>query len=158
MVVMKNISNELSQIVSDFSTKIAHIPDEQFSAKPKPEKWSKKEVLGHLIDSANNNLRRFICGQYEPSPKIIYQQDFWVAANNYQHVQKENVIQLWKLLNVQICEVLQSMPSENANRPCDTGRDNIQPRSIQWLAEDYVKHLKHHLNQIIPNSFNITYP
>lgn len=158
MVTMKNTINELSKIVSDFSTAINKISDESLSVKPKPEKWSKKEVLGHLIDSANNNLRRFICAQYEPSPKIVYQQDFWVTINNYQHVKKEDSIQLWRLLNQQICEVLRTLPSENASLQCDTGKDNVQLRSIPWLAEDYVKHLKHHLNQIIPSSFDITYP
>ncbi len=155
---MKNTTHELSQIVSDYSIKIHNIPDHLFSAKPNLNKWSKKEVLGHLIDSASNNLRRFICGQYEVNPKIVYQQDFWVRVNNYQNVPKENVIQLWKLLNEQICEVLQKMPLENASLTCDTGKDNVQLLSIQWLAEDYVKHLKHHLNQIIPNSFSIIYP
>jgi len=158
MVTVVKIAVELSQLVDEFSNKINDIPEEIFSAKPRPEKWSKKEVLGHLIDSANNNLRRFICGQYESSPKITYQQDFWVAANNYQNIKKENVIQLWGLLNEQICEVLRTMPVENAGRTCDTGKDNVQLLSIEWLAEDYVKHLKHHLNQIISGSFDITYP
>ena len=111
-----------------------------------------------MIDSASNNLRRFICGQYEETPKIIYQQDFWVTANNYQNIEKENVIQLWKLLNRQICEVLLTMSEQNGNLMCDTGRDKVQLHSIDWLAEDYVKHLKHHLNQIIPESFAIRYP
>lgn len=154
---MKHTINELSQIVSEFSGKIDQIPEELFSAKPKPEKWSKKEVLGHLIDSGNNNLRRFICGQYEVNPKIVYQQDFWARANNYQNVPKKNVIQLWKLLNEQICEVLKTMPTENAVLSCDTGKDKAQLHSLEWLAEDYVKHLKHHLNQILPNSFDIIY-
>ena len=155
---MKNTISELSQIISDFSAKLDTIPEELFSAKPKPEKWSKKEVLGHLIDSANNNLRRFICGQYEVNPKIIYQQDFWVKSNNYQNVPRKNVIQLWKLFNEQICEVLQTMSVENTHLTCDTGKDSVQLYSIRWLADDYVKHLKHHLNQIIPDSFGITYP
>ena len=155
---MKNTAKELSKITDEFSIKINNIPDELFSAKPNPTKWSKKEVLGHLIDSASNNLRRFICGQYEETPKIIYQQDFWVTANNYQNIEKENVIQLWKLLNRQICEVLLTMSEQNGNLMCDTGRDKVQLHSIDWLAEDYVKHLKHHLNQIIPESFAIRYP
>ena len=158
MVTMKNTAKELSKITDEFSIKINNIPDELFSAKPNPTKWSKKEVLGHLIDSASNNLRRFICGQYEETPKIIYQQDFWVTANNYQNIEKENVIQLWKLLNRQICEVLLTMSEQNGNLMCDTGRDKVQLHSIDWLAEDYVKHLKHHLNQIIPESFAIRYP
>ncbi len=154
---MKNTIQELSQITSGYSTKIHNIPDNQFSAKANPDKWSNKEVLGHLIDSASNNLRRFICGQYEVNPKIVYQQDFWVSANNYQNVPKENLIQLWKLLNEQICEVLQKMPLENTTLSCDTSKDKVELHPITWLAEDYVKHLKHHLNQIIPNSFNISY-
>ena len=158
MVTLVKTAVELSQLVDEFTNKINAIPDEIFSAKPRPEKWSKKEVLGHLIDSASNNLRRFICGQYESSPKITYQQDFWVMANDYQNIKKENVIQLWKLLNEQICEVLRTMPDQNASLLCDTGKDSIQLHSIEWLAEDYVKHLKHHLNQILPGSFPITYP
>ena len=155
---MKNTVTELSQIVHEYSDRINNIPDEVFSAKPNPGKWSKKEILGHLIDSGQNNLRRFICGQYEDAPKIVYQQDFWVAANNYQNLKKENVIQLWQLINEQICEVLKTMPAENASRTCDTGKDQPTLLTIDWLASDYVKHLKHHPNQIIPNSFNITYP
>src|SRR5258705_7299886 len=126
MVTVKNSATELAQVVQEFSIKINNIPEELFSAKPKPEKWSGKEVLGHLIDSGSNNLRRFICGQYDRSPKITYQQDFWVVANNYQHIRKENIIQLWKLLNEQICEVLRTMPDQNAGLPCDTGKDSIQ--------------------------------
>src|SRR6478609_6312785 len=138
MVTLVKTAVELSQLVDEFTSKINDIPEEIFAAKPRPEKWSKKEVLGHLIDSASNNLRRFICGQYESSPKITYQQDFWVMANDYQNIKKENVIQLWKLLNEQICEVLRAMPDQNASLLCDTGKDNIQLRSIEWLAEDYV--------------------
>lgn len=158
MVTIIKTAIELSQLVDEFANKLTNIPEELFSAKPRLEKWSKKEVLGHLIDSANNNLRRFICGQYETSPKITYQQDFWVTSNNYQNIRKENIVQLWRLLNEQICEVLRTMPDPNANLMCDTGKDNVQLHSIEWLAEDYVKHLKHHLNQILPNSFDITYP
>ena len=158
MVTMKNTAHELLQIINEFSISITNMPDELFSSKPNSDKWSKKEVLGHLIDSANNNLRRFICGQYEETPKIIYQQNFWVTANNYQSIEKENIIQLWKLINNQICEVLLNMPIENGNLKCNTGGDKEELHSIAWLADDYVKHLKHHLNQILPKSFPINYP
>lgn len=154
---MKETIEELSEIVDAYASKIASIRETEFSAKPLPNKWSKKEVLGHLIDSAHNNLRRFICGQYESSPKIIYDQDFWVRSNDYQHKLSGDVIASWKLINEQICSVLQSMPPTNYSRTCDTGREVVQLRSLEWLAEDYVKHLKHHLNQIIPGSFDIVY-
>ncbi len=151
---MKNVTRELREIVNSFTAKTTAIPDQQFSAKPLPHKWSNKEVLGHLIDSAQNNLRRFITGQYEETPpKITYQQDFWVAANQYQTMKKEDVIELWRLINMQICAVLDTMPQENYDRQCDTG----SLHTLSWIAEDYVRHLKHHLNQVISGSFDVVY-
>lgn len=156
---MKEVAEELNQIIDDFVLKINKIPDEEFSAKPLPHKWSKKEVLGHLIDSALNNHRRFVCGQYEPTPpKIRYDQDFWAKANDYQNSKKEDVILLWKLINKKIGDTLSVMPEQNYSRTCNTGEETEQLHSIEWLAIDYVKHLKHHLNQIIAGSFAITYP
>jgi hypothetical protein len=151
---MKNVTDELREIVNAWGIKISNLPDEELSAKPHAHKWSKKEVLGHLIDSGQNNLRRFICGQYEEAPpKITYQQDFWVVANQYQRMEKKEVIELWRLTNRRICAVLDSMPKTNYGRQCDTGALH----SLEWLAADYVKHMKHHLNQIISGSYDVIY-
>ena len=84
---MKHTQQELQQIITEFTSRISAIPEKEFKAKPDPKKWSKQEVLGHLIDSAQNNLRRFIVGQYAASPPhIVYDQDFWVLANDYGHM------------------------------------------------------------------------
>jgi hypothetical protein len=156
---MKNTINELNKIINDYSSKIGDIPEQEFSAKHSPNKWSKKEVLGHLIDSGQNNLRRFICGQYEDTPpKIVYDQDYWVKANDYQHANSKEVIIEWKSINSAIAKVLETMPSSHYSKECDTGRDLVSLHSLEWLAKDYVRHLKHHLNQIIPKSFDIVYP
>src|SRR5688500_9579761 len=114
---MKNTIRELREIVSAYTKKLGAISDEEFSAKPLPHKRSKKEVVGHLIDSAQNNLRRFIVGQYEAEPPfIVYQQDFWVASNQYRHIPKEDAIHLWRLMNLRICAVLETMPEENYSK------------------------------------------
>lgn len=155
---MKKTIQELQEIIDLFSQKISAIPEAEFSAKHTPNKWSKKEVLGHLTDSAQNNLRRFICGQYDTTPpKIVYEQDFWVKANDYQAKRSSDVILLWRLVNEQICSVLRTMPAANYSQSCDTGKQEEQLHSLQWMAEDYVKHMKHHLNQIIPGSYDIIY-
>lgn len=156
---MQIIIHELQEVVGQYSEKLNAISQRDFADKPIPTKWSKIEVLGHLIDSAQNNLRRFVCGQYEKSvPLIVYDQDFWVAANDYRHAAKEDVLNLWVLLNQRICDILDTMPESSYDKLCNTGKDIPQMRSLEWLAADYVKHLKHHLNQIIPGSFSITYP
>jgi len=155
---MNEVVNELNQLIDSLTLKFNRYSEEEFSAKPNPKKWSKKEVLGHLIDSALNNHRRFVCGQYESKPPhIVYDQDFWVAANNYQHTNKEEVIQLWALMNKRICTTLATIPTENYSKECNTSKGAEQLHSLEWLAADYVKHLKHHVNQIIPGSFDIVY-
>jgi hypothetical protein len=83
----------------------------------------------------------------------VYAQDFWVNANDYQHMKKEDVIQFWRLMNNQICTVLEKMPQQNYSKQVVTG----EPKTLQWLAEDYVRHMKHHMNQIVPGSFEIIY-
>lgn len=151
---MKAVVNELINIIQDFSKRISEIPEAEFSLKASPEKWSKKQVLGHLIDSAQNNLRRFICGQYEVIPStIVYDQDFWVNCNGYQQMKKEEVITFWKLINERIIVVLKNMPEEHYKRQVET----TQLHTLEWLAKDYVKHLKHHLNQVIAGSFDVVY-
>ena len=155
---MKNTVQELQQIIFDYTSKFLAIPEKEFEAKPLPHKWSKKEVVGHLIDSGQNNLRRFICGQYESAPPhIVYDQNFWVQSNDYSNARKEDVIQLWRLINERICSVLESMPVSNYSKTCNTGKETLQLRSLEWLADDYVKHLKHHINQVIPDSYDILY-
>ena len=154
MVKMKSVTQELRTIVEVFNHKFAVLSDEEFSAKPLPQKWSKKEVVGHLIDSAQNNLRRFICGQYEQTPStIVYDQDFWVHCNNYQQMEKADVITLWTLMNKRIAAVLDNMPEENYSKQSMTS----EPHTLEWLAQDYVRHLKHHINQVISGSFDIVY-
>ncbi len=154
---MKPVIDELEGLVKDFTVKLNSISEDDFSSKPSATKWSRKEVLGHLIDSGENNLRRCICGQYEtPPPRIKYDQDFWVVANGYQQMAATDVIHNWRMVNTKICHVLRQMPVENYHKTCDFGDGKLL--TLQWLAIDYVKHMKHHLNQIIPKSFDNIYP
>jgi hypothetical protein len=155
---LKIIALELLQIVHEFPERFKAISDHDFLAKPNPHKWSKQEILGHLIDSGHNNLRRFICGQYENQPPhIIYNQNFWVTANNYQASKKEDIITLWRLINERIYTVLITMPEEKYMQQCNTGLNTTELYSLEFLAIDYVRHLKHHLNQILPGSFDVVY-
>ena len=144
---MKSITAQLQKIITDYPAKLKLISQEEFVHKPHANKWSKIEILGHLVDSAQNNIRRFIVAQYETSPYIIYEQDKWVAISDYQHAYAQELIDLWSLLNKQVCRILDNTTSEAAIRTCETS--NRIPHTITWLAGDYVKHLLHHLHQVL---------
>lgn len=124
------------------------IPEADFCGKPHPEKWSKKEILGHLIDSAANNHQRFIRAQLEEVPAIVYDQNQWNALGHYNEMDRAQLIEFWTLYNRHLLHVLQHIPEENLGRRCWCG--GPAPVTLQWLGEDYVRHLEHHLHQIVP--------
>jgi hypothetical protein len=134
---------------------IQEVPEhfKQFSAetllqKPAPGKWSKQEILGHLIDSAINNLKRFTDTQYFPQPYTVirYNQDELVVINRYQQQPLEHLLQLWAVLNKQVAQVINFIPADKL------GYTVIIPsgdsKTLEWLAIDYVEHMEHHLKQI----------
>jgi hypothetical protein len=117
--------------------------------KVTPDKWSKKEIVGHLIDSAQINLQRFVRCTYEENFKLTYEQVEWVKAGRYQEVDIRDLFGLWEQLNVQIIHVLEKYPADRLNARCDTGKTAASLHTVEWLAHDYVEHLKHHLRQIL---------
>lgn len=150
---MKMIAAELETLINKHLPGLKSIPEQVMAHRPAPGKWSKKEIVGHLIDSAENNIRRFIVSQYEDIPTITYNQEKWVPIGNYQHWETAVLIDLWYLLNRRIIEILKSLPPEMAERECQTE----QLHTLEWLAADYIKHLKHHLHQVLELE-HVTYP
>jgi len=142
---MKEIASRLGKIADDYLRSLKSVSHEQFQFKPSPTKWSKKEILGHLVDSAQNNIRRFIVAQYDERPKIVYNQDKWVAVTNYQQYELTDLVDLWYRLNKHLSHVLRFMPEEMSKHQVETE----QLRDLRWLAEDYIKHLLHHLHQVL---------
>ena len=110
--IKKNI-RDLRKILTKQTVLFSEADEYSYAQKPFPDKWSRKEILGHLIDSAGNNLQRFIRTQYEDEPSIIYDQDTWVRLNNYQEATLSKLIDLWRLLNEQILRIIESTPPEN---------------------------------------------
>lgn len=146
---MKELIEELNALIEKTTKVWGAIPKSSWFHKPNPEKWSKSEVAGHLVDSAMNNIQRFIRAQYEDAPNLFYNQNEWVRLNHYETVEKEDLILLWSLLNRQISRIFKNIPAENLELPCHFKVDGqLQIVTLQYVIEDYVAHLKHHLGQI----------
>ncbi len=154
MNVLYNTINRLNFLIGEVPQKIKAISENELSHKPAPNKWSKKEILGHLCDSAVNNLSRFVRAQFEPEPfKVIsYMPDEWVMLNHYNDMSINEVLQLWGTLNNQIARILTKMPEDKLAVICELGNAAFSKNGTEnllWLIEDYVIHMEYHLRQII---------
>jgi DinB superfamily len=140
---LDNHINSMAAIFQDYSM-------EELLHKPAPGKWSKQEILGHLIDSAINNLKRFTEIQFLPQPyKVIsYRQNELVLINHYQNLPLTHLLDLWKVLNQQIIYVVQNINPEKLDFCVDPQYENGEMKSLGWIICDYVAHLEHHLRQI----------
>ncbi len=114
-----------------------------------PGRWSKKETLGHLIDSAANNHARFVLVQLTPPPLRLqaYDQDAWVRLAAYQHSPPDELLMLWTAYNNFIIRLLSQIPESALATECFTSNNN--PVTLNWLIDDYVLHLEHHVRQIV---------
>jgi hypothetical protein len=142
---MQQIAAELAALIHQYSDRLYGLKEEEVSVKPSPAKWSKKEILGHLIDSAQSNIRRFIVAQYEEQPFIKYNQDAWVSITGYQQHEFRSIVDLWKLLNLHTVRILSNLSPEMAQRKCMTN----EVHTVEFLAIDYIKHLRHHIHQVL---------
>lgn len=138
--------NRLNFILDLAPGALSEISEENMSIKHVPTKWSKKEILGHLIDSATNNHQWFVRGQFEDNPEITYDQNKWNAYSFYQEIDSQQIINFWTIYNRQLLEIIKRIPSKSLNNQIIRG-DNLL--TLEFLITDYVDHLEHHLKQII---------
>ncbi len=125
---------------------LENISELQFDERPDPAKWSKKEILGHLIDSATNNHQRFVRGQFEEKPLIAYNQDNWNEYSYYQQMESKHLIGFWLTYNLHLVKLIGLIPRKNLRRTCLTSSGREE--TLEFLINDYVAHLEHHLRQL----------
>ena len=110
-------------------------------------KWVKKEILGHLIDSAANNHQRFVRAQLaNPFTGPGYDQQAWVLLHRYRERPWADLVDLWLTLNRHVAAVIEAAPAEKLQTPCLIG--DHEQTSLEWWMRDYLRHLKHHLEQL----------
>ncbi len=107
----------------------------------------KKEILGHLIDSAANNHQRFVRAQFaDPFVWPGYDQQAWVTLHRYRARPWSELVELWRTLNAQVASVIETVPAEKLRTRCLIGEREATP--LEWWMRDYLRHLKHHLEQL----------
>lgn len=146
----------MQKVVEGINYWIKRLPEEYNSMSEKEisnrsisNKWSKKEILGHLCDSAINNIERFIKIQYEEPVYVIqsYNQNHWVMVQNYQDRPLDEIVNLFQTLNKQVVNIVKNIPCEKLSNLCDIG--NNQHKTLEWLIQDYLEHMEHHIHKQI---------
>ena len=145
---MKIIAETLQNTIAKARIQLLGFSGLTAGTRPAPGKWSPKEIIGHLIDSAANNHQRFVrvqegVTQLQP---YRYDQNHWVNSQNYQESDWDDLVQCWYFYNLHLSHVISQIPDS-------LGETTIfmlpeHPITFGFLVNDYVTHLQHHLKSI----------
>jgi hypothetical protein len=128
--------------------RLVDLAEDAVARKPAPNRWSKKEILGHLIDSAANNHQRFVRGQGTPRLELpTYEQEFWVATQAYATEPWPDLVNLWLLFNRHLLHVVKAMPAAALSH--ELVIDGRPAVTLEALVADYLRHMDNHVAQLL---------
>lgn len=154
--VFADAATDLGRTVAQAKPLLLKLTNADTSKRPAPGKWSKKEILGHLLDSASNNHQRFLRGALQGSLTFPnYDQEELVKLQDFREMDWNFLVDFWTSYNRYLAHILTCLPAKAAKAECVIG-DN-KPAALGWIATDYVAHVKHHLNQILGKTFETSY-
>jgi DinB superfamily len=145
-------------VVNHTTVELSEVDDAAARHRPAPGKWSIKEIVGHLIDSASNNHRRFVEAQGKDD--LIcqgYAQDDWVQFQRYQDAPLTDLLGLWAAYNHHLARVVETTPravleqvraKHNLDEVAWQTVPRNEPVTLAYFVRDYVGHFEHHLAQI----------
>jgi hypothetical protein len=137
---------KLSKVLTKAPALLAAISADEAAKQPSSGKWSKKQELGHLVDSACNNHQRIVRAQVETEPSLPgYDGDRWVALHDYQGTEWKDIIDRWQVLNEHLLRAATAISPQATELKLEVGGKRM---TLGFVVTDYVDHLLHHLRHI----------
>ncbi len=156
---MEDVLEDFRRTVEEAAARLLSMPETEAAARPGEGKWSAKETIGHLIDSAANNHQRFVRAQLKEDLVFPgYAQEEWVRTQAYQEAPWPLLVNFWRFYNLHLAHVMAHAPEGERQRPRhehnlhEIGFASVssdEPATLEHLMRDYVVHLKSHLRQIL---------
>jgi hypothetical protein len=137
------VIDRLVYLCDTIPAKLRQIPDADFMFR---RAAGQKEILGHLIDSATNNHQRFVRAIVETAPAVAYDGDDRVNAQHYQEQDRALMLQFWESYNRLLAGIIGKIKEDDLIKTCRVKEDVL---TLQFLIEDYLRHLEHHLKQLV---------
>lgn len=145
---MIELAADLRAEIDDAAARLRALSDADVTKDRGAGKWVKKEILGHLIDSAANNHQRFVRAQFsDPFIGPGYDQERWVSVHGYRSRGWNELVELWVGLNRHVAQVMALVPAERLATQCRIG--DTGPATLEWWMRDYLRHLRHHVAQLL---------
>lgn len=139
------LSERLSEVIRSAMPWLVTLSNADAAQPEREGKWSAKEVIGHLTDSAVNNLARIVRLQIGPEDLPTYAQNDWVDLQHYQDREWSEVLALWFALNEHLVWTIRHIPSHSLFHK---GSIAGSPLTLGFLIEDYIAHMQHHLHHL----------
>jgi hypothetical protein len=159
---MKDALEDFQSALEHAEARLLSLTETESEARRAPEKWSPKETIGHLVDSAANNHQRFVRTQFTDSLVFPpYEQDDWVAVQHYQQESWPALVQLWLSYNLHLLHIVSRIPESKLTQSrTEHNLDRIawrtvsrdEPVTLEYFIRDYIAHMKHHLQQIFDSN------
>lgn len=153
----QNLANLLERTLAAELPALRAVTETHASAQPlNPGAWTRKEELGHLIDSATNNNVRFVRITLEEGfAGPSYAQDNWVTLHGYRELSWSVLVDIWHGYNLLLVRLVERIPEDRLQVEATIGSARV---TLQFLIEDYVLHMRHHLDHILAKDQITPYP
>jgi hypothetical protein len=144
---MKELSQKLRKVIDAAEPKLRKTNATESTKPVLAGGWSRKQVIGHLIDSASNNHQRFVRATLQESLDFPgYEQDGCVRVQAPQEADWGLLVSLWAAYNRYLAHVIAHLPESKLSTACRIGSGEVV--TLDFLVKDYLRHLVHHLQQI----------
>lgn len=147
-----SIASKLEALIQEWEKKLSSLPKDLITQKRNDQNRTIKQIVGHMVDSASNNTHRVVHLQYQNSPLVFPNyategnNDRWIAIQDYQNENWDNLIQLWKYSNLHYAHVIKNIKSEDINKEwISSPNHNI---TLQTMVLDFPRHFELHLTEI----------
>ena len=148
-----NVTTGILQGLNTWEPKLTKLSDDTIMNKRNNQNRTIKQILGHMVDSASNNTHRIIHLQYQDSPFSFPNyatngnNDRWIAIQNYQAENWENLIQHWKYSHIHLAHVIENVNPQRVDNEwiSESKYGNI---SLKDMITDFLRHFQLHLGEI----------